>query len=269
MPLLYDMASQWLTEGVPTDPENMVWVYIDDSGAGMKNSYGNPISHGGFTGEMSRYETTNAQYCEYLNAAFVDHLIKVHGDNNIYASNDYFYSRPYFETYAADLNSQITFSFGTFTVRYRDGLSMADHPVVHVSWYGATAFCDYYGYRLPTEWEWQAVADYDGSYTYGCGKTINQSKANYYDLWHHEANPLNLSSPPYTSPVNHYPSYGSGMNDMAGNVWEWTDSRTSDYDYFVRGGGWVDPLAPFYYVSARIDHGRNTTSPSGGFRVCR
>jgi len=95
---------------------------------------------------------------------------------------------------------------------------MADHPVGEVSWYGATAFASYYGWRLPTEWEWQAVADFDGTYIYGCGTTINQSKANYYDGGY--ANPLGLSSYPYTSPVDYYASYGYGMNDMAGNVWE-------------------------------------------------
>jgi formylglycine-generating enzyme required for sulfatase activity len=147
---------------------------------------------------------------------------------------------------------------------------MANHPVVEVSWYGATAFCNYYGYRLPTEWEWQAVADYNGSYTYGCGTTINQSKANYYASGY--ANPLNLSSYPYTSPVNHYSSYGYGMNDMAGNVWEWTDScyyAGCDYGYRVlRGGSWND----YGYgctVSYRHYYNPLSSNSSLGFRVCR
>jgi hypothetical protein len=41
-----------------------------------------------------------------------------------------------------------------------------------------------------TESEWQAVADFNGSYTYGCGTTINHNKANYYDSGF--ANPLGL-----------------------------------------------------------------------------
>mgnify|MGYP000897189352 FL=1 len=45
-------ASQWLTEGIP-EPDKMVWVSINDPGL---------PSHEGFNGEMSKYETTNAQY---------------------------------------------------------------------------------------------------------------------------------------------------------------------------------------------------------------
>ena len=72
------MASEWLTEGIP-EPDGMVWVSIDDSGVGMKDVYCNPISHGGFTGYMSKYETTNAQYCQYLNAALASGDVVVTG----------------------------------------------------------------------------------------------------------------------------------------------------------------------------------------------
>lgn len=95
--------------------------------------------------------------------------------------------------------------------------------------------------RLTTEWEWQAVADYDNSYTYGCGTTRNYTKANYESI-----NPLLLSGPPYTAPVGIYPAYGYGLCDMTGNVWEWTSSCPSeDCDPYsdrciYRGGGWID-----------------------------
>ena len=211
-------------------PDGMVWVYVDDPGVS------------GYKGYMSKYETTNAQYCQYLNSALADDLITVYNDV-VYATSDTDHNEPYFETYAEDPDSQITYSGGVFSVRTRDSIDMSDHPVVEVSWYGAKAFCRYYGYRLPTEWEWQAVADYDGTFTYGCGTTIDHSKANY-----DEFNPLGLSSYPYTTPVDYYETggrpgpFGYGMCDMAGNVWEWTESchySQCEPDYWVaRSGYW-------------------------------
>ena len=90
---------------------------------------------------------------------------------------------------------------------------------------------------MPTEWQWQAVADYDGTFTYGCGTTIDHNKANYAG-----ANPLELSYYPYTTPVDYYDSFGYGLNDMAGNVYEWTDSCYDEQcepdRRTVHGGDW-------------------------------
>jgi formylglycine-generating enzyme required for sulfatase activity len=212
-------------------PNGMVWVYI-----------GEPINIAGFgfEGYMSKYETTNAQYCQYLNSALDDGLITVYSDV-VYAFDDSSHSEPYLHTYPEDNYSQIIYSGGTFSVRTRDGYDMSNHPVVEVSWFGATAFCNYYGFRLPTEWQWQAVADYDGSYTYGCGTTIDPNKANYYLGDVNYCNPLGLTSRPYTAPVDYYPSFGYGMNNMTGNVKEWTDSYyyigNADPFYRVLRGG--------------------------------
>jgi sulfatase modifying factor 1 len=225
------------------------------------------INEEGFNGQMSKYETTNAQYCRYLNAAKASNRITVHTDNKVYATSDTTHSQPYFFTCDSSPDSQITYSGGIFSLRTRDNYSMADHPVVMVTWWGATAFCDYYGYRLPTEGEWEAVADFNGSYTYGCGTAINQSIANYKSP--NFANPLGLTSPPYTSPVGYYPAYGYGMCDMAGNLNEWT-STISDSNRVFKGGGWNSPGA--HCLISRSD---GTAAPSGtmfgqlGFRVCR
>ena len=112
--------------------------------------------------------------------------------------------------------------------------------------------------------------DPDSAYPYGCGTAINQSKANYkFGLGAGDyCNPLGLSSYPYTSPVNHYSSYGYGLNDMAGNVWEWTDSLYSSSPGGVRGGSWFydDSLCT---VSFRGIHDWLDPSDNVGFRVCR
>ncbi len=61
-------------DGYIPGPAGMEWVYINDPGVS---------GHEGFNGYMSRYETTNAQYCQYLNSALSASLIVVY--NNITA----------------------------------------------------------------------------------------------------------------------------------------------------------------------------------------
>jgi formylglycine-generating enzyme required for sulfatase activity len=246
-------------------PGEMVWVEIDDSGAGMKDFNGTPITPGGFRGEMSKYETTNAQYCQYLNAALASNDIFVDSGGDVIGNSGPYSGLSYFSTYPSASWSQITYSGGTFSVRSRDGSSMSVHPVVMVSWYGATAFCDYYGYRLPTEWEWQAVADYDGTYIYSCGTTLNMGKVNYLS-----ANPLHLTDYPYTSPVGYYPAYGYGLCDMSGNASEWTSTYDNGHRV-IRGGGFDDDgTENTFNVSVRNYYSTpDHRYDGGGFRVCR
>jgi formylglycine-generating enzyme required for sulfatase activity len=241
-------------EKLPADPNGLVWLTISDPGVpGQK----------GFNGQMSKHEITNAQYCQFLNSLIATGKIVVDADGYVYAIEDTTFSQRYFYTFTANSNSQIAYSNGLFQVRSRDGHTMADHPVTYVSWYGAIAFCNYYGYRLPSEWEWQGVADYDGSYAYGCGTTINQSIANY-----NVANPLSLSSFPYTTPVDSHLPCGYGLVDMAGNVWEWTSSVNADNQPAIRGGSWLDNDSACA-VSNRFNVNSLSTNSIIGFRVCR
>ena len=262
-------ASEWMTEGEPLPVLNgMTWVSINDSGAGMKDGDGNPISHGGFTGEMSKYETTNAQYCQFLNSALASEDITVGVDDIVYGANGSnggadFVGEKYYDLSGSGYTSYGAINGGAARINY-GGSSFTvdsgfdDHPVTFVSWYGSTAFCNYYGYRLPTEWEWQAVADYDGTYTYGCGTSINNSIANY----------RNSTHPDGTTVVGSFGSYGYGLSDLAGNVWERTDSIHSGRHRVVRGGSW-----PLTDIQCTVSP-RYYTDPEGtyrrmGFRVCR
>ena len=257
------MASQWLDEGEPLPVLNgMTWVSVSDPGVS---------GYEAFNGEMGKYETTNAQYCEYLNAALATVDVIVDGDlvkgSDGSNSGADFDGEIYYDltgsgyTYNGAINggaARINYSGSSFTV----DSGFEDHPVTYVSWYGSTAFCNYYGYRLPTEWEWQAVADHtvEDPYTYGCGPSINNSIANY----------SNSTHPDGTTVVGSFGTYGYGMCDMAGNVWEWTSSlwNPAYSDRVFRGGSWDSNDS-----SCMVSY-RDSINPNGmygiiGFRVCR
>jgi formylglycine-generating enzyme required for sulfatase activity len=227
--------------------DGMTWVTITDPG---------------FTGQMSKYETTNAQYCQYLNDALADDQITVHTNNKVYAASDTSHLVPYYDLAGAGYTSDGATNGGAARINWTGSSFTVDagfenHPVTYVSWYGATVFAGYYGWRLPTEWEWQAVADYDGTYTYGCGMSINNSIANY----------LGSTHPNGTMAVGAFGTYGYGMCDMAGNLYEWT-STVSGLMRAMRGGGWNGGDSNCT-VSYRGSSHPILTSYYLGFRVCR
>lgn len=111
-----------------------------------------------------------------------------------------------------------------------------DHPVSGVSWYEADAFCRWAGARLPTEheWEWAATGPVagDGPRDTPWGGALPD--------WRHcacearRSDPDSPNGPGGTAPVGAYPRGASpfGVDDMLGNVWEWTSSIFSPYPGF-------------------------------------
>jgi sulfatase modifying factor 1 len=121
------------------------------------------------------------------------------------------------------------FHFGARWDRPLGGTSslrgMENHPVVHIAYSDAEAYCAWAGKSLPTEAEWEFAARggrHDVDYAWGDALAPNgRMLANY---WQGRFPSENLCSDGWerTSPVETFPPNDYGLYDMIGNVWEWT-----------------------------------------------
>ena len=100
-----------------------------------------------------------------------------------------------------------------------------DHPVVHVAFADALAYARWWGKDLPTEaeWEYAARGGLDGA-EFAWGDELAPDGVHLANTWQGAFPNENLALDGYerTSPVTAFPPNGYGIQDMIGNVWEWT-----------------------------------------------
>lgn len=120
-----------------------------------------------------------------------------------------------------------------------DGLD--DHPVVHVTWNDAVAYCEWTGRRLPTEaeWEYASRGGLDGT-RYPWGDDLLDGDGWRVNIWQGDFPVRNTTEDGFltTAPVRTFAPNGYGLWQTVGNVWEWC-------------ADWFDPA--YYLMSPRED----------------
>ncbi|GAB6028067.1 Formylglycine-proteinrating enzyme [Chamberlinius hualienensis] len=109
-----------------------------------------------------------------------------------------------------------------------------DHPVVHVSWNDATAYCTWKNRRLPTEAEYEFAcrAGLEGR-LYPWGNNLMPKGQHMMNIWQGNFPTEDSGEDGYngTAPVTSFPPNKNGLHHIVGNVWEWVeDWWTVDHD---------------------------------------
>ena len=200
---------------------------------------------------IDRYEVTNAQFAAYLNSLGIEPRRDaaagevVEGDLRREAAARLMEGSegaegPQLIVALDDEQSRIGISNGRFVAS--DGYE--DHPVNEVTWTGACEYAAWRGARLPTEAEWEAAAGGFEDRTYPWGEESPTAERAVFGRSSGE-----------TAPVGSHPAGATpdGVEDMAGNVQEWTSSLYRPYSYDPNDGR-EDPDANAERVTRGGDH---------------
>jgi len=235
--------------------------------------------------EIMVTDVTKTQYADYLNQAVADGSVKVREDQVVgYYPGDEFHGYEHeLEIKAGDwlyiplndLGIRLDFDGGTFSPQ----AGYDNHPMTMVTWFGAKAYCEHFGYRLPSEIEWEKAARGEDGRPYPWGDGIEPGNANYYSS--HDIFEKIIGGLGDTTPVGFY-NGGSiddfqtidspspyGLYDMAGNVWQWTGDVYENQHYRYMRGGSKDNYAYNLRVWTRNSAGPEYYSPAVGFRCVR
>lgn len=254
--ILEDIKNNAIAVFTPTTDDPSVTFPMGHQTAYTNNPIHNVTLTKGF--KMSKYQITTAEYCEFLN------VNRMAGEACRAGGTD-----GYFSVYDEDGNELVRSSSAAPTSnwginwnsskkKWEPASGAEKKPVSRVTWYGAKAFCEWIGGRLPSEaeWEYACKAGAPASAEYGMGDGVQITEDNLINYAWYQVN----NTPDGPKNVGEKLPNAWGLYDMHGNVWEWcedwydkdfcnddatdpvnTDNATASTNRVVRGGNYNSP----------------------------
>lgn len=165
--------------------------------------------------KMSKYEITNEQFAEFLNAKKVS-------SNGIDPTGNY-------------PSQALIFPYSAWGLLYSNSKwvpvsGYEKSPLVYVTWYGADEFSRYVGGNLPTEAQWEYACRATTTTTFYTGNCLTNADANYnWNLPYVGCSNSTSNYPVHPINVGSYAPNAFGLYDMHGNVFEWCSDWIGTY----------------------------------------
>jgi len=260
------------------------WAFVP-AGDFLSGRHNDPVTID-YDYEIMVTDAIVTQYTAFLNQALADGPLRIDGDQvlGFYPGDEFHGVNHEIEITVADYifvpldDAAAPFTFDGTAFAARPGYE--NHPMTDVSSFGAWGYCGYYGGRLPSELEWEKAArgSEDGR-PFPWGYEIALNNVNFYasrDPFEEMGSFGSRSSPVGFYNGRTYDGYTTldsvspySLDDMAGNVWQWTgDVYEGQHCRSLRGGS-----KDTYDIDLRILVRNNATptyySPGVGFRCTR
>ncbi|MDZ7843229.1 MAG: formylglycine-generating enzyme family protein [Anaerolineales bacterium] len=283
-----DVGAVTPPEYIDTEIDPDSWVTVS-AGEFLSGQHENPVNLD-YDYQIMVTDVTNQQYADFLNQALEEGAVEI-GEVFVRESENVKVLRGVHGPYPGDpfdgyeheeeiepgekLHFPLEENGVRITLQEGEFASIpeySNHPVTMVTWFGAQAYCEYYGWRLPLELEWEKAArgtDQEGEYAraFPWGSEIEGNYANYYssfDLFEKIFGKLGNTTPVGFYNGGTYAGYQTqdqaspyGLYDMAGNIWQWMGNDYPRQHYrYLRGGSFYS-----YEVDLRVWK-RNSAGPS-------
>ena len=165
-----------------------------------------------------------------------------------------------------------------------------DHPVVHIAWFDAMAYCTWAGLGLPTEAQWEFAARGGlARKKFPLGNDMTPGGVSAMNTWQGQFPTMNTKEDGFlgTAPVTALAANGHGLYNPCGNVWEWARDLYAPHPprgpfplrdpvgeaggpaRVQRGGSYLchESYCDCYHVHSRTRNDPDSSLGNAGFRV--
>lgn len=236
------VIKDWTTRDNGAGTAEMLDVVRIPTGTNIIGDMGNGAAQVTVSGfYLAKHEVTRTQYAEFLNAVGIG---KAETEQEVTGD-------------VAGYGRQTLFRVNKWgwTPMWNDATNRweaeGDYPMIYVTWYGAKAYADWAGGRLPTliEWEYACRAGTTTRYWFG----DDESELGNYEIFNGNATDA------CPNPIGSMKPNPWGLYDMHGNVCEWTElEKASGGSCFYKASDCVSFINtrldsnPYNYVGFRV-----------------